>query len=326
MWLLHNKFGIIYTAAYIQLLLVLFALDADMFSGSSIKAASTAIGALFKRNLHNFALILSGACAHYLLFSGANGSGDFSFESLRISFTKISDHSFYWYMVIVSGMSFTLLLRLRSKVADNYLAAGLFLIFLSIGNSLYFFGHSHENAIIVLSSILLLLFFLLLDLVGLCIGNEAEETAKPFFRRNLVVIVSLVLIASVSIWYGDNITRKTAIQARNAIKGQFIYPSEVPERYVLNTIAKIRSITGDNPRVYFVGDYDLLFYYYGRYAQVGYYNPVYSWISRNEFDKFLQGLMDQGYYLVVDNGLVDVLSPIRFANTKNIGRRWVVWK
>lgn len=324
--LFHNKFGIIYIAAYLQLLLVLWVLDAEMLSGWSIKAVSTAFGKLFKRNRLNFALILLVAGAHYLLFRGVNGAGDFSFENLRISFTKISAHSFYWYMVIVTGMTFTLLLRSRSRVAGNYLAAGLFLIFLSIGNSLYFFGHSHENAIIVLSSILLLQVFLLLDLAGHWIGHGSKEEVKPFFCRNLAVIVSVVLIVSVSIWYGDNITRKATIQARNAIKGQFIYPSVVPERYVLSTIAKIRSITGDNPKVYFVGDYDLLFYYFGGYAQVGYYNPVYSWISRDEFDKFLQELVDQGYYLVVDDGLVDVLSQIRFSNSRNIGKRWVVWK
>jgi hypothetical protein len=324
--LLHKNFGIIYTAAYIQLLLTLCVLDADTFSGRSIKAVSTAFGALFKRNRHNFILILLGACAHYFLFREVNEPGNFSFESLRISFTKISVNSFYWYVVIVSGMSFTLLLRLRSRVSGNYLDAGLFLVYLSIGNSLYFFGHSHENAIIVLSSILLLLFFLLLDLAGRYIGDGTEEAAKSFLRKNLGMVVSLVFIMSVAIWYGDNITRKGEIQARNVIKGQFIYPSEVPERYILNNIAKIRTIIGNSPKVYFVGDYDLLFYYFGRYALVGYYNPVYSWISRHEFDKFLQGLVDQGYYLVVDEGLVDVLTPIRFSNSKSIGRRWVVWK
>ena len=324
--LLHRNFGIIYTAAYIQLLLTLCTLDADMFSGRSIREVSTAFITLLKRSRHNFAFILLGACAHYLLFRGINGSNHFSFESLRISFTKISDHSFYWYVVIVSGMSFTLLLRLRSRITGNYLAAGLFLVFLAIGNSLYFFGHSHENAIIVLSSILLLLFFLLLDLAGRYLGIYSEESHKRFFHRNLAIIVSLTFIVAITIWYGDNITRKATIQARNAVKGQFIYPSEVPERYILNTIAKVRSVTGDSPKVYFVGDYDLLFYYFGRYAQVGYYNPVYAWISRDEFDKFLQGLVDQGYYLVVDNGLVDVLSTIRFSNSRNIGRRWVIWK
>jgi len=51
--------------------------------------------------------------------------------------------------------------------------------------------------------------------------------------------------------------------------------------------------------------------YYGGYAPVGYYNPVYAWISKREFNKFLQGLADQGYYLVVDNGLAkEVLSSI----------------
>ena len=140
------------------------------------------------------------------------------------------------------------------------------------------------------------------------------------------IIVSLVFIASVVVWYADNITRKVSIQASDVVKGQFIYPSEVPQRYILKTLAEVRSVAGNNPKVYFVGDYDFLFDYYGGYAPVGYYNPVYAWISRSDFNNFLQGLLDQGYYLVVDNGIIGVLSNIRFSNTKSIRDRWVVWK
>ncbi len=140
------------------------------------------------------------------------------------------------------------------------------------------------------------------------------------------IFISLVFIMTITIWNGDNITRKAAIQAQNAIKGQFIFPSEVPKQSVLNVVSEIKSVTGDNPKVYFVGDYDFLFYYFGKYAQVGYFNPVYSWISRTDFNKFLQGLVDQGFYLVVDNGLVDVLSTIKFSNSRSIEGRWVIWK
>ena len=324
--LLHKNFGIIYTAAYIQLLLTLCAIQVDMYSGKPFMALLNSFGALIKRGRYNFALMLLGACAHYLLFKETNVSGNLSFESLRISFTKISANSFYWYVVIMSGMTFTLLLKLRTRLPRNYQAAGLFLVYLTIGNSLYFFGHSHENAIIVLSSILLLQFFLLLDLAGRYLVDGPGEAVNPFVGGNLGIIVSLVFIASVVVWYADNITRKVSIQASDVVKGQFIYPSEVPQRYILKTLAEVRSVAGNNPKVYFVGDYDFLFDYYGGYAPVGYYNPVYAWISRNDFNNFLQGLLDQGYYLVVDNGIIGVLSNIRFSNTKSIRDRWVVWK
>jgi hypothetical protein len=85
-----------------------------------------------------------------------------------------------------------------------------------------------------------------------------------------------------------------AAQLDNVGKGQFIFPSEVSERDILNTIAEVQSVTGDNPKVYFIGDGDFLLNYYGGYAPVGYYNPVFAWISKREFINFLQGLVDQG--------------------------------
>jgi len=326
MLLLHKNFGIIYAAAYIQLLLTLCYLEASMHSSISLDTLTKACGNLLRKNSRNFTLMLLGICANYLLFREANEAGRLSFENLRISFTKISEHSFYWYVVIVSGMSFTLLMRLRSRLSGNYLATSLCLIYLAIGNSLYFFGHSHENAIIVLSAVLLLLFFLLLDLAGCYLGSDTAEESKSIVRRNQGIIMSLVLIITITIWNGDNITRKATVQAQNVLKNQFVYPSAVPKQAILNVISEVKSVTGDNPRVYFVGDYDLLFYYFGGYAQVGYYNPVYSWISRYEFIRFLQGLVDRGYFLVVDDGLVDVLSPIGFSNSRRIEGRWVIWK
>lgn len=326
MLLLHNNFGMIYSAAYIQLLLTLCVIDTAMIPGRAIKTASTALTTFLKRNYRNFTLILVCALAHYLLFRNPNVPNDFNYVRIGFYFIKITTTSFYWYVVVVSGLSFVLLLRLRSMVSSNYLAAGFCLIYLAIGNSLYFFGRSHENAIIVLSPVFLPLFFLLVDLAGHALANGSGKPASSFIHRNLAIIVSLAFIASITIWYGDNITYKAVIQARNAGKGQFIYPSEVPEQDVLNTIAEVKSVTGDNPKVYFVGDNDFLFNYYGGYAPVGYYNPVYAWISYLEFNKFLQGLVDQGYYVVVDNGIIDVLSSIRFSNRRSIGGRWVVWK
>jgi hypothetical protein len=230
---------------------------------------------------------------------------------------------------VVSGLSFVLLLRLRDRVPSNYLASGFCLIYLAIGNSVYFFGRSHEFAIIVLSAVLLLLLFLLLDLVGLTLANRSGKPASQFIYRNLATILSLAFIASITICYGDSIIHKAAIQARNAGKGQLIYPSEVPKENVLNVIAEVKSVTGDNPKVYFACDNDFLLDYYGGYNPVGYYNPVYSWVSKREFNKFLQGLVDEGYYLVVDNVFAqEVLSSINISNYRSLRllRCMVVWK
>jgi hypothetical protein len=330
MLLLHNNFGIIYSAAYIQLLLTLRVIDMTVIPGQAIKTVSVELATFLKRNYRNLIILLACALAHHLLFRNPDVPNDYNYVRLGIGFIKIATTSFYWYVVAVSGLAFVLLFRLRARVSGSYFATGFCLIYLAIGNSLYFFGRSHENAIIVLSPVYLPLSFLLLDLAGHALTNGSGKTARPFIRRNLAIIASLAFIASVTVWYGDNITYKAATQARNAVKGQFIYPSDVPEQAILNVISEVKAVTGGSPKVYFVGDYDFLYGYYGAYVPVGYYNPVYAWISRRGFNRFLQKLVDQGYYLVVDNGLVNVLSSISFSNSRSIPgymqEYMVVWK
>lgn len=327
MLLLHKNFGIIYSAAYIQLLLTLCVLDAAPFPGRPLKTALMVLRVFFKKNYHNLILILAGALSHYLAFRNADGQVDFYYQRLGIGFMKIAMDSFYWYAVAVSGMSFALLLRLRARVPSNYLAAGFCLVYLVIGNSLYFFGRSHENNIINISAILLMLFFFLLDMVNHSLAGAPDKPASAFVRRNLAVIASLSFITAITIWYGDSITNKAAIQGRNVGKWQFIYPSEHSEQDVMSVIAEVKSVTGNNPKVYFASIYDFLFEYYGGYAPVGYYNPLTSWISRREFNEFLQYLVDHGYYLVIDEKLIEfVWIPINAYNHKVIKGNLVIWK
>ncbi|MDO8813400.1 MAG: hypothetical protein Q7J38_15400 [Gallionella sp.] len=327
MLLFHKNFGIIYSAAYIQLLLTLCVLDVAVLPGRAIKTLLMALRAFFIKNYINLALILAGALAHYLIFRNANGQIDFYFQRLGVGFMRIATNSFYWYVVPISGLSFALLLRLRTKVPDNYLAAGFCLVYLVIGNSLYFFGRSHENNIINISAILVLLFFLLTDMVSRSLVNASGKPEKQFIHRNLAIIVSLVFIASIAVWYGDSITNKATIQARNAGKWQFIYPSEYSKQDIVSFITEVKSVTRDNPKVYFVSIYDFFFNYYGDYAPVGYYSPLASWISLSELNKFLQGLMDQGYFLVIDVKLMKFVQPPSSAyNYKVIKGNFVIWK
>jgi hypothetical protein len=202
----------------------------------------------------------------------------------------------------------------------------LCLNYLMIGNSLYFFGRSHQNNILNISIILLLLLFLVIDMASRFLGKASGKPKLPFLQRNLGVIAGLALVTLITAWYGNSIIDKTSIQAANIRKGQFIYPSEVREQDIQRTLSEVKSVTGDNPKVYFVGDLDFLLNYYGRYTPVGYYSPVYAWISKREFNKFLQGLVGQGYYLVVDNGLEqEVLSSLNMSHYKYIQGYIVAW-
>ncbi|MDX8399522.1 MAG: hypothetical protein R8K20_04670 [Gallionellaceae bacterium] len=82
MLLLHKNFGIIYTGAYIQLLLTLCLFDAVAISDGIVKNVSMALRLFFKRSYLNLAFILLGALAHYLLFNSENGRSDFYYQQL----------------------------------------------------------------------------------------------------------------------------------------------------------------------------------------------------------------------------------------------------
>ena len=327
MLLLHKSFGIIYSAAYIQLLLTLCVMNAVMIPEKSIKTIFLALKELIKSSYLNLAAIFAGALLQYVLCNNESVQSDFSIVSLGIGFVKISTQSFYWYVLVILSLSFTLLFKLRFKVTSNYLATGFCLIYLSIGNSLYFFGRSHENNIINMSVILLVLFFFLIDVAGRTFSDITGKLTSSFAHRNSVIIVVLIFIASITIWYGNTIADKGAIQASNAAKGQLIYSSTVSEINVFNDLYEVKAVTRNASKVYFIGDNDLLFNYYGGYAPVGYYSPVYAWISKPAFNKFLQGLLDQGYYVVIDTGLIgEVLPFIKFTNRRKMAKFSVVWK
>ena len=115
MLLLHKNFGIIYSAAYIQLLLTLCVIDTAVIPGQAIKTVSVALTTFLKRNYLNLVLIVTGALMHYLLFRNPNIQGDFDYVRLGIGFIKIATDSFYWYVVAVSGLAFVLLFRLRCQ-------------------------------------------------------------------------------------------------------------------------------------------------------------------------------------------------------------------
>lgn len=84
--------------------------------------------------------------------------------------------------------------------------------------------------------------------------------------------------------------------------------------------------TGSSSKVYFVGGPDFEFYYFGGYSPVGYCNLFSTWIFTKDLTRFLQGLLDNGYYLFYDSTMKYLLPSLQFNNTDNIGSRAVITK
>jgi len=246
------------------------------------------------------------------------------FIQLGIGFTRIAASSLYWYAIALSGLSFILLIKLRDKLPANYAAAGFFLVYLMIGNSLYFFGRSHENNLLNISAILILFTFFLLDMIS---QFSMRASNNSLVQRRFPTIMSIALIMAITLWYGDSITNKATRQANAISRGEFTLPAKYSKQMLEHLLAEIKATTNNSPKVYFVSNHDFLLEYYGGYAPVGYYNPFSSWISRHEFDQFLQYLVSHGYYLVIENKFIHAvhLSSMSYHN-KSIFGYVVIWK
>jgi len=313
--LLIKNFGIIYTLAYIQLLATLFAIrywDSDR----KLPLPHVLLD-YFRQCAKPLAIILCSFAASYFLFRNSdypNYSG--YYQKIGIGFTKIAANSFYWYVPAMISMVTILLFRLRSIVSSTYLTSGFLLTYCAIGNSIYFFGRSHEHNILNIAIILLFLLFFMLDLISRLL-NEGTGDYKPFsyLRRNCSVCAAALVIMVLAVSYSSNIAGKAVTQVKNGLQGQLIYPVTYDTGFYRDSLKKIKVITNNSSKVYFVGfavenEFDL--YYRGGYAMVGYCNPFATWIFTRDLNRFLQGLLDNGYYLVCKDEMKYLLPNLNY--------------
>ena len=323
--LIHKNFGIIYSAAYLQLHLtigVIAWLDSEKKGGRL--AAVVHHG---KRCLPPVVIITVSWAVNHALFkndSYANFAG--YYQKIGIGFMKIAPTSFYWYVPPLLSATVILLFRLRHRVSPAYLVTGFLLTYCAIGNSIYFFGRSHENNILNIAIVLLFLFFFLLDLMSRSLDEEnGSGTVSSFLRRNSSLGIGLICIVTIIVSYSHNIFSKAGIQIENAKTGQFIYPVE-QDPNMQGYLNRIRQVTGNSSKVYFIDEYDFTFYYYGGYAPVGYPNPFRTWIFKKDLNRFLQGLLDNGYHLVCNGSLKYILPDLHYSTSTPVGENIVVSK
>ena len=328
MILVNKNFGIIYTLAYFQLLFTLVMLDG--FAGDGRNGQGTwpvVLAQTLKKLRLNLAVIAAAGVAVTLLFWGPDAASVYYYQKIGIGFIRIAQNSFYWYVPVIICLVFSLILRLWNAMPRNKLIACLFLIYLAIGNSLYFFGRSHEHNILHISGSLLLLFFLVLDLTKSAAGNGALNPAMQFVKRHRTDIGSVAFLLLIIISYGDRISAKAVLQARNAAHYQMHYRT-VSQEIINEYLNKFRTVTGKSEKVFFAcRDIDVIFYYYGGYAPMGFFNPYTSWLFTRDLERFLQGLLDTGYFIVVDGGdYQEGLYPLVYNNTTRIDNFVIMWK
>ena len=339
--LFHRNLGIIYLGGYAELLVVLFA--ADVFSLANnkelnVKSASALFVKHLRNNIVNIGLIMLSVALCFILFKQMFSPAAITYRKIGVGMIRISQISFYWYVPVVLSCLTALLFRFRERLGERYAATGLFIVLITIGESMYFFGRSHENGILTISGTLVLALFILFDILIFQSPEavktipviqpqikgkkekEKEVAVKRHFvtERNIYTVVPFLFVLFSGYYYSGRLSDKIDIQYNNFKEGQYVCPLlPMP----MDTTA-IRHITHNSPNVFFLDfDTDFYYYYYGHYTPLGYFNPCEAWIYRKDLIKFMQDLINKHYYVVYNarkyGPFTDYIPQLKYNRLEN---------
>jgi hypothetical protein len=312
MMVLCRTFGLIYSISYIELLLLLVALE-SIRNNFTLRSIIEAIKKQLLLSKTNLMIIGLSVLVNLLIFGDIISRGANDYSRIGIGFMPISRQSFFWWIFALIALTVVMLFKKRKIISDRYLMTGLFLIFLAIGNSMYFFGRSHENNIINISGPLILVVFLLFDTFSIeRIKGGFHATTKC--GRIVIAALPVFFITLVAYSYSGNIIERIKIQYDGAIKSRYIYPMV----FSFNP-NEIKSSTNNSDYVYFVSrGQDFYYYYYGGYKLQGYFSPYSTWIYKKELSNFIQKLIDDNYYIAINKNDLssegEILSVLRYDN------------
>ena len=338
--LLHRNLGLIYLGSYLELMFLLFILDA--ISAMKDKTGES-IGGLIKKHIMlngvSLLIIVGSIALCFILFHQMFSSSAMIYRTLGIGMLPISNISFYWYVPVILSCIVAFLYHYRQRFGEGYTGTALFVIFLAIGESMYFFGRSHENNMLNIAGILVLAIFILFDMIVFLAPEQVQTTtvvaepkaqgkgkkqetvaatngeAKNSFltpaRQYMLLPLAFVLLSGY--FYAGRISEKMGAQYGNFVEGQYAAPLlPIP----MDTMA-IKQVTRNSPKVFILDfNIDFYYYYYGHYVPQGYFNPLQSWVFRKDLRAQLQDLLDKKYYIVYNktnfSNFADYLPYLRY--------------
>ena len=317
-----KAFGIIYLLSYVEVICVLIAIDVtdnSLKSGFNPETLKNAFFKYLKLNWKNFFVIIASYLLGSFVFGKAGLEAAGIYTKAGRGFLPIDRHSFYWFMPVIFGSLVYLLYSMRKIIPEKYFNTAFFLVFLSIGSSIYYFSRSQDYNIIAISAVLLWVFFVLLDVVFLKLENKR---ATPRYRLALKVItwaVPIIFLGLAATYYSGRILKKAGLQI-SAIK-RHEYTIGGKQEVDLSAVSWL---TNNSKNVYFLcNTRGFLYYFYGNYDPIGYYEPFNAWLYKKDMTVFLDSLLNKGYYLIVDEkkaigNLLDVFSNDEHAEKNNI--------
>ena len=233
--LLHHSFGMIYVLSYIFFILILLLFDVAERKGG--------FKDILKRYLYlyfwNAAMILIAIFAYKIFLEAKIANISFYFQQVGIGFMRISEHSFYWYFIPILSAAFILLVLKKRELTDGYFKTGIFLLILSAGNSLYFFGRSHENNIINLSSVLLFVLFMYFDLAD----SELSKNPALNYNKYIMPVVSIAVIMLCAHYYSGLAIDQIGLQCKALTNGSYLRGGGLPD-YNTRIVHKVAGRSG----------------------------------------------------------------------------------
>jgi len=296
---LLNSFGVIYFACYLLLVGFLLLLQ---FYNNYMEDGTLPNQQVFtdwvKTYATNIGLGLGGLVLHWLITGNIVNESISIYKDFQLGMLPVLQDSLYWYFAGIFVFCFALLLVFKNRFQENYWNASLLLLFLFIGNSIYFFGRSHENNIVNISGTLLFVVVLCSDILLQLFTEEGQPLS---FKKKLAGLAPFAFIFLVLMLADANMFAANTTAYKKYLKEKTEYNQSFPSDLDLKVIG---DVTNHSKKVYFMiyGGSDFFLYYKGGYEVPTKFVPIDTWMLKSEKIDYANKLLEQGYYVVAVNG------------------------
>lgn len=287
LYFFSRSFGVLYLGSYA------LALSADFLT---LRADATdriplwrALSGYLRPLFAGLLLIAAGLLASRLVFGSLVSDAVLTYRRLGVGMMRIGQDSFYWWIAAALAATGWLAFSLRSLAGQQRTGASFFLLALGIGNSIYFFGRSHEHNLLNISAPLLFCFFLGIDL-----AIAAWHNGPQWVRWSVNAAPWLTLVF-LGYFYSGRLVSKVHTQYLSATAHQAL-----PGFNDLSPVAcdEISMVSKDS-RVFVYAYDDYWIYEQCGYVPEGYTQPLYLQPSRVNLIRQLDQLLNSGYRIIV---------------------------
>ncbi len=297
---LLNSFGVIYFVCWLLLIgfLLLLQIYNNYMDEGTLPNTQVFTG-WFKTYAANIGLGLGGLALHWLITGNVVNESVSIYGAFQLGMLPVLQDSLYWYFGAVFAFSFALLLIFKNRFNDKYWNAALLLLFLFVGNSIYFFGRSHENNIVNITGSLLFVVVLCSDVLLQLFteqGHALNLKQKAVAMAPFAFIFFVVMLADANLFAANTKSYKDYIDKRFPP-----YTQSFPSALDLQVIG---DVTHNSKKVYFMiyGGSDFFLYYRGNYDIPSKFMPIDTWMLKSEKIAYANKLIEQGYYVVAVKG------------------------